>query len=730
MSEESARRRGDDRRSGRGDIGDRDRRSRDDQSTPKSNGSGMKRSGSRRDEGGAKRSRIDSACDTYEPQFNRSGVDEPTAPVMMTFKKFLATQDDSISDEDAIAKYSEYKMDFKRQELQKFFDAHKDEEWFRFKYHPSEIKKRKDEQKELIQKRLEIFNEFESRGLIDKIRLDFDNAREIIQLMDATVIKLEGGTDEDIENMMSEKIDDESVMELLQQQKADTANGEEEKPKEELETKKTETEEESTNGTSEAKDDGNADAKTEDKENDEGEPKAEGEAIEEGALTEQDERASARRRNMHKTCSIFLRQIPPSVTLAELEELCKSHPGYLRIGLSEPIADRKFIRRGWVSYRRDVNIKEICWNLNTSKIRDFDFGAIVNRDLTRRVRTTNGITCHRAVMLNDLMQAAMLVASCDRRAGLYCEENAPQLTKADLEKAVAQSKNPLMRNITEMLVDEGSAEEDELLGLNEPGKEDERKVPLVRDAKLGAFLDKLIIYLRLVHSIDFYNHGEYPFEDSMPNRCGMMHVRAQPTNGNQWGKNDKGEPLVPVSFVESFTKGFNERLAASLLTLTVLTDQDLANLGKKDPEKELEKFIAANSVELAKDKWLCPLSGKKFRGPEFIKKHLASKYEEQLELVKVEAEFFNCYIADPKRPHEPEPKPQPPPPVDDRRPHDGDRERDGGYRSSGYGGDRNRHSGRFGYSRPRVYEPPTDIGRRDPRQPVTYRDLDAPEDIF
>lgn len=48
----------------------------------------------------------------------------------MTFKKFLATQDDNITDEDAIAKYSEYKMEFKRQELQKFFDAHKDEEWW------------------------------------------------------------------------------------------------------------------------------------------------------------------------------------------------------------------------------------------------------------------------------------------------------------------------------------------------------------------------------------------------------------------------------------------------------------------------------------------------------------------------------------------------------------------------------------------------------------------------
>ena len=50
-------------------------------------------------------------------------------PVMMSFKSFLGTQDDSISDEDAVKKYAEYKMEFKRQQLNEFFVSHKDEEW-------------------------------------------------------------------------------------------------------------------------------------------------------------------------------------------------------------------------------------------------------------------------------------------------------------------------------------------------------------------------------------------------------------------------------------------------------------------------------------------------------------------------------------------------------------------------------------------------------------------------
>lgn len=55
--------------------------------------------------------------------------DLQTQPAMMTLKQFLATQDDSISDSDAIDKYNEYKLEFKRQQLNEFFVAHKDEEW-------------------------------------------------------------------------------------------------------------------------------------------------------------------------------------------------------------------------------------------------------------------------------------------------------------------------------------------------------------------------------------------------------------------------------------------------------------------------------------------------------------------------------------------------------------------------------------------------------------------------
>jgi hypothetical protein len=58
----------------------------------------------------------------------------------------------------------------------------------------------------------------------------------------------------------------------------------------------------------------------------------------------------------------------------------------------------------------------------------------------------------------------------------------------------------------------------------------------------------------------------------------------------------------------------------------------------------VEKFIQANTQELAKDKWLCPLSGKKFKGPEFVRKHIFNKHAEKVDEVKKEVRVIMVYF--------------------------------------------------------------------------------------
>ncbi|CAF4384874.1 unnamed protein product, partial [Adineta steineri] len=89
------------------------------------------------------------------------------------------------------------------------------------------------------------------------------------------------------------------------------------------------------------------------------------------------------------------------------------------------------------------------------------------------------------------------------------------------------SYNPLLKNITEYLVEEADAEEEELLGDTSTNNENESNTFEI-DKELTKVLDRLILYLRVVHSVDYYNGTEYAQEDSMPNRCGVIHVRGAP----------------------------------------------------------------------------------------------------------------------------------------------------------------------------------------------------------
>lgn len=99
------------------------------------------------------------------------------------------------------------------------------------------------------------------------------------------------------------------------------------------------------------------------------------------------------------------------------------YDGFLRVALAEPQAERRWLRRGWVTFKRDANIKEICWNLNNIRLRDCELGAIVNRDLSRRIRAVNGILAHKQVVRSDIRISAKVVLYLDTKNGLWIDHD-------------------------------------------------------------------------------------------------------------------------------------------------------------------------------------------------------------------------------------------------------------------------------------------------------------------
>ncbi|XP_030043027.1 serrate RNA effector molecule homolog isoform X6 [Microcaecilia unicolor] len=704
-------------------------------------------------------------------------------PVMKSFKEFLLSLDDSVDETEAVKRYNDYKLDFRRQQMQDFFLAHKEEEWFRSRYHPDEVGKRKQEVHSALRNRLGVYMYLMDNNWFDTLTLDIEKANAIVKLFDAAVIKMEGGTEHDMkildmeeEEEKQEKAEagkkdevrppdgEKKAAEKEEKEESKKAEGEEppeEKPKkaeeqeeEEEKEKKTVPKEEPDKEPKKAKkkkkrkrsgddseDEGSASES--ESESESGKPADEKEIAGDSKEKKEEEKPirektdDVKPRPLHRTCSLFMRNIAPNISRAEIIALCKRYPGFMRVALSDPQPDRRFSRRAWVTYDRSVNIKEICWNLQNIRLRDCELSPGVNRDLTRRVRHVNGITQHKQIVRNDIKLAAKLIHTLDDRTQIW--------NTTGEEEAIKDGANPLLKNITDYLIEEVNAEEEELLGNSgeapdEPPKEgNPAEINVERDEKLVKVVDKLLLYLRIVHSIDYYSTCEYPNEDAMPNRCGIMHVRGpMPPNRISHGE------------VAEWQKTFEERLNPLFSVRESLSEEEAQKMGRKDPEQEVEKFVTANTQELGKDKWLCPLSGKKFKGPEFVRKHIFNKHSEKIEEVKKEVSFFNNFLMDAKRPSLPEMiKPnQPPVPgqsltpgilypnqspqallsFGQPRPPMLPYGAGPAYAPAPYAAGRGNYDsfrGQGGYPG----KPRNRMIRGDPRAIIEYRDLDAPEDV-
>lgn len=162
------------------------------------------------------------------------------------------------------------------------------------------------------------------------------------------------------------------------------------------------------------------------------------------------------------------------------------------------------------------------------------------------------------------------------------------------------SSNPVLENITDYLIEEASAEEEELLGLDGENSGQASECTVERDELLIRVLDRLLLYLRIVFSIDYYNHCEYPQEDEMPNRfvflalkkfkfknvlcrLGLIHVRGPP-------------PTMKVSQqeIQDYCKQFEAKISSLVTPNNLLGPSELAKLGAKNSDKYVNLFLMSS----------------------------------------------------------------------------------------------------------------------------------------
>ncbi|XP_064382724.1 serrate RNA effector molecule homolog [Halichondria panicea] len=546
---------------------------------------------------------------------------------MLSFKQFLTRQEDDIEEVDAITSYNSYKSDFKKKLIEEFFEEHKEEDWLISKYHPKRVKENKEKEAANLQRRVQAFSYLLESGLLDKASLTADNSDQIIKIMDSAVIKMEGGSEVDLlsledppptsgegeetgdktsPSLTMESTDEsskiaEQAKEYGQQResKSGSPNGSSEGSKED--EKMTEP------ATSETKEEGDSPNSTE---------------------PHPPENGVAKPRALHITRSVYIRHIPAKISAEDIIEVCRTIPGFLRIAFADPAPDRGYERRGWATFTAETDVKDVLSKLSTKKIKDCQLSCMVNRELTRRVKHCPSSAWARRSLHSDLQHLLKLIKFFDEKAGLW--EYAPPGEEEP-------QSNPILDFSDDLLEEEPVAmttsADDEEGAISDPGNE----VVEGTDEKVK-LLDQLLWYLRIVHSLDYYGGTVLPPEDSMPHRCGLFTIRTQPPD------------TLEHQEVSDYVEGMEEKVQPLVVKKGILSETEINKLGKKDPEAEEERFVELNTQKLAESKYLCPLSGKKFKGPDYVRKHIFNKHMDKVEDFKQEAVFFNNYIRDPDRP--------------------------------------------------------------------------------
>jgi len=615
----------------------------------------------------------------------------------MSFKDFIIQQEDDIDETEAVRRYQEYKVEFKRTQINDFFVLHKSEEWFEEKYHPTKSVERKKFIRHCMRKRLRVFLDLWEAGYIDDLSLKISDTGAVLKFLDRVIIKLEGGSEEDFK-----MLDEPPKIIEKKEEKANYEgdNGE----KKDDEDKKPKIEEKPKNYTYDA--DATEDDDTETKEKEPMPPGMDEDDLKPPGMEDEDEEKKEKKEMKteeikkeevnqeeevpppyvydgtwpKRPVSIFIRSTASNVTRNDIINVCKHYPGFLRVAMSDAAPERRYSRRAWVTFASDTNIKDVCWNLSNIRVKELELSPAMNRDVANRVRPVNGIACAPMSMQMDMKFAMELMKKLDTRSKLYEveetngraadeemkevkeEEDDDEETevkkendeeangevaaaaepdvKVEMEKIDIPENNPILEKLPENI--EQIITDIEL----KSNEEDTKDYPIVVNEDLQKNLDLVLLYLRVVHCVDYYNANEYHYEDEMPMRCGIIHVRSQPL-----------EAACKKDIHENFTTN-TSKLDGVVTEEQRATDADAKRLGFKTEDTEVDNFIKANTQELAKDKWLCPLSGKKFRGPEFVKKHIMMKHTDSLDNVKREVEYFNNYIFDMKRPCFPEGRPK------------------------------------------------------------------------
>lgn len=554
----------------------------------------------------------------------------------ISFKDFLLKQPDTISPQDAKEKYDLYVGDFTLRKPNKFFDLHKDEEWFKERYDPDYVLSRTHRIKEEVVERAKDFVDLWRKGGANICAPDLSTASLDRMYTERHPLPAPVPKPDNVETKQAE-----TKKETVKMEGEDACAEVKSQSKEENLEIQTDNKDEvkgetSTVKTEEPVDDGEGEVTTTkdlesdnvkisehpESENLEGIMK-DGKEFSHDDIREGVKDLMLPLRREHEKHTIFMRGIPINLNRSDLTEVLLRGPDRnvdlnlrrLKLGDINPI--RGLERFGWAVYA-----SEACATIALEKVR----GALVKSEPKKKAISEDGksdpeketekasseyeVDCTYEIdcMMNlqrkkKYTQGRILPSlfgSAERMA-LDAKQSVKMMRSLDRLRGIDDSLNPLSDELLEKL-----------------GSDGER-------------LDHVVTYLREVHYFCYYSGNEF-LEDA----TSMPPQEIRPTS-DRMGKTMGDAEHRVVRRVDERAKWVLDRDYDR-----PRSNSDHAELAK---EKSVEEWLEANTQYESEGRFRCGLPPHKlFKGPEFVHKHLKSKHGDKMEAIK-EKSYMDVYRA-------------------------------------------------------------------------------------
>eukprot|EP00048_Salpingoeca_helianthica_P020939 m.9407 g.9407 ORF g.9407 m.9407 type:complete len:596 (+) comp5408_c0_seq1:27-1814(+) len=152
-----------------------------------------------------------------------------------------------------------------------------------------------------------------------------------------------------------------------------------------------------------------------------------------------------------------------------------------------------------------------------------------------------------------------------------------------------------------------------------------------RDEHISIY--ELILYLRIVHSYDYYSAMEFDIENELAHRCCMLSVHSV-------------NVLLPLNNADAPRLPHHIHMAQARLAPAPTS----TSLATTSPEAATARCVAQHTRQLKPDVFQCTACAKLFKTEDFVSKHVAAKHPDIITQATTDAVMLNNYLKDPHRP--------------------------------------------------------------------------------